>query len=55
MAKQSTRSALYRLARTLGDIQAVENGTYAKRRARRAVYRQTNGWLRSLFKAIGLK
>ena len=43
--KRSLRSQLYRGARDLGNVEAVEHGGVeglAKRDARRAVYRRTN-------------
>ena len=44
--KESFRSQLYRAARDLGNVEAVEPGGVeglAKRDARRVVYRKTNG------------
>lgn len=47
----TTRSALYRAARLLGDVEAARRGpvAYGKRRVRRKVYRLAN---RSLARAI---
>ena len=44
---KSTRSQLYRAARDLGDLQAAMHGptAYAKRRVRKAAYREVNGQL----------
>lgn len=57
MARRSSlRSQLYRAARDLGNVQAAEKGpsSYAKRVARRKVYRRTNGMTRHLLKGLGL-
>lgn len=45
-----TRSALYGLARFLGDISAVQKGTVGKRIARRAAGKAAGGLLGKLFK-----
>ncbi len=52
----SLRSQLYRAARDLGNVQAAEKGptSYAKRVARRKIYRTTNGMTRKLTRRIGL-
>lgn len=52
----SLRSQLYRAARDIGNIQAAEQGSssYAKRVARRKVYRTTNGMTRHLLRSFGL-
>jgi hypothetical protein len=55
--RKSARSQLYRAARDLGNVEAVEHGGatgLAKRNARRAVYRKTNGVTARLLRAIGL-
>ena len=57
MARRSAlRSQLYRAARDLGDVQAASRGpgSYAKRVARRKVYRTTNGLTRHLLRGFGL-
>jgi hypothetical protein len=57
MARRSAlRSQLYRAARDLGNVQAAEKGptSYAKRVARRKVYRTTNGMTRKLLRKLGL-
>jgi hypothetical protein len=43
--RKSLRSQLYRAARDLGNVEAVEKGptAYGKRVVRRKVYRKTNG------------
>lgn len=46
----STRSALYRLACLLGDVQAVRNGTIAKRLERRILGKMTGRLLRRITK-----
>jgi len=50
------RSQLYRAARDLGNVQAASKGpgSYAKRVARRKVYRTTNGMTRHLLRGFGL-
>jgi hypothetical protein len=50
------RRNLYKSARILGDIQASEKGpaAYAKRRARRTVYRTEGRWTRKLLRSLGL-
>jgi hypothetical protein len=52
----SLRSELYRAARDLGDVQAAERGpgSYARRVARRKVYRTTNGLTRQLLRGVRL-
>jgi hypothetical protein len=57
MARRSAlRSQLYRAARDMGNVQAAEKGpsSYAKRVARRRVYRTTNGLTRHLLRSFGL-
>ena len=56
MARHSLRSQLYRAARDLGNVQAATRGpgAYAKRVARRKVYRTTNGMTRRLLRSVGL-
>ncbi|MED4462665.1 hypothetical protein [Metabacillus fastidiosus] len=44
------RSFLYLFARTLGDINAVKNGTIGKKIARRAAGKVTSRLMRKLFK-----
>lgn len=44
------RSSLYKMARLLGDVNAVKRGTVGKRVARRAVGRATGRGLGRLFK-----
>lgn len=59
------RSQLYRLARDLGNIEAVEHGYRrgglsgaaggaAERQVRRAIYRQGNRQINAFVRAIGL-
>jgi hypothetical protein len=52
----SLRSQLYRAARDLGNLQAASKGpgSFAKRVARRKVYRTTNGLTRKLTRGFGL-
>jgi hypothetical protein len=55
--RRSLRSQLYRAARDLGNVEAVEHGGVsggAKRYARRAVYRKTNTVTGSFLRALGL-
>jgi hypothetical protein len=53
---KSFRSQLYRAARDLGNVQAADKGPgfYAKRVARRQVYRSTNGLTRKVLRGFGL-
>ncbi|KIN28562.1 hypothetical protein B4070_4530 [Bacillus subtilis] len=44
------RSALYKSAKLLGDVNAAKNGTLGKRVARRAAGKATNKLMRNLFK-----
>lgn len=44
------RSALYKSAKILGDVNAAKNGTLGKRIARRAAGKATNKLMRNLFK-----
>ncbi|MEC0322382.1 hypothetical protein P8791_14315 [Bacillus subtilis] len=44
------RSALYKSAKILGDVNAAKNGTLGKRIARHAAGKATNKLLRNLFK-----
>ncbi|WP_342412162.1 hypothetical protein NYE22_21745 [Bacillus sp. FSL K6-1560] len=44
------RSALYKSAKILGDVNAAKNGTLGKRLARRAAGKTTNKLMRNLFK-----
>ncbi|MCY8792295.1 hypothetical protein MOE00_08195 [Bacillus inaquosorum] len=44
------RSALYKSAKILGDVNAAKNGTLGKRITRRAAGKATNKLLRNLFK-----
>jgi hypothetical protein len=56
--RKSLRSQLYRAARDLGNVEAVERGGVkggAKRYARRAVYRKANSVTASFLRAIGLQ
>ncbi len=55
MAK-SLRSQLYRAARDLGNVQAVEKGptSYGKRVVRRKVYRSTNSVTGRFLRKLGL-
>lgn len=46
----STRSALYQVAKVLGDVSSVQNGTVGKRVARRAAGKSTGRDLGKLFK-----
>jgi hypothetical protein len=55
--RKSLRSQLYRVARDLGNIEAVEHGGIeggAKRYTRRAVYRKTNSVTGGILRALGL-
>jgi len=54
--KSSLRSQLYRAARDVGNVQAASKGpgSYAKRVARRKVYRTTNGLTHKLLREFGL-
>jgi hypothetical protein len=56
--RKSARSQLYRAARDLGNIEAVEHGGasgLAKRNVRRAVYRRSNGLTAKLLRSLGLR
>jgi hypothetical protein len=61
----TTRSQLYRMARDLGNIEAVEHGytraglsgaasSAAQREARRVIYREGNRQINHFVRAIGL-
>jgi hypothetical protein len=61
----TTRSQLYRFARDLGNVEAVEHGYRrgglaggvegaAQRQARRAIYREGNRQINKAVRAIGL-
>lgn len=50
MILSKVRSALYKSAKILGDVNAAKNGTLGKRIARRATGKATNKLLRNLFK-----
>lgn len=61
----TTRSQLYRLARDLGNVEAVQHGYrrrglsggaegLAEREVRRAIYRQGNRQINRFVRAIGL-
>jgi hypothetical protein len=50
MSINRTRSALYKLARVLGDVNAVSRGTVGKRVARRVVGRATGRQMRRMFR-----
>ncbi len=61
----TTRSQLYRLARDLGNVEAVEHGYrrgglaggaegLAERQVRRTIYRQGNRQINRFVRAIGL-
>jgi hypothetical protein len=61
----TTRSQLYRFARDLGNVEAVEHGysraglagatsAAAKREARRVIYREGNRQINRFVRAIGL-
>jgi hypothetical protein len=54
--RSSLRSQLYRAARDMGNVQAASKGpgSYAKRVARRKVYRTTDGITRHLLRSFGL-
>ena len=57
MARRSSlRSQLYRAARDLGNVQAASRGpgSYARRVARRKVYRTTNGLTNHLLRSVRL-
>ena len=55
-ARHSTRSDLYMLAREMGTAKAISKGpgAYAKRVARRKVYRTTNRLTGKLIRSVGL-
>jgi hypothetical protein len=56
--RKSLRSQLYRAARDLGNVEAVEHGGLeggAKRYARRAVYRKANTVTGSFLRVLGLQ
>ena len=56
--RKSLRSQFYRAARDLGNVEAIEHGGVeglAKRDARRAIYRKTNGLTGSFLRALGLQ
>ncbi|HVL98290.1 MAG TPA: hypothetical protein VM324_03255 [Egibacteraceae bacterium] len=50
MSINKTRGLLYRLARILGDVNAVQKGKVGRRVTRRVAGRQTGRALRKLFK-----
>jgi hypothetical protein len=61
----TTRSQLYRFARDLGNVEAVEHGYRrgglgggvegaAQRQARRAIYREGNRQINKVVRAVGL-
>lgn len=61
----STRSSLYKMARILGDVEAVQHGysrgglsgavsNEAARRVRRVIYRDGNRQINKFVKAVGL-
>jgi hypothetical protein len=54
--RKSFRSQLYRAARDMGNIEAAEKGptSYAKRVARRKVYRSTNSLTGKFLRKLGL-
>jgi hypothetical protein len=54
--RTSLRAQLYRAARDLGNVEAAGKGpsAYAKRVARRKIYRTTNGLTRQLTRRLGL-
>jgi hypothetical protein len=54
MARHTLRSQLYRAARDLGNVQAASRGpgSYAKRVARRKVYRASNTLTASLLRTL---
>ena len=54
--RSSLRSELYRAARDLGDVQSAAKGpgAYAKRVARRRVYRQSDTIANRLLRSAGL-
>lgn len=55
--RKSLRSQLYRAARDLGNLEAVEHGGatgLGRRYVRRAVYRRTNSLTAGLLRALGL-
>ncbi|MFI5036789.1 MAG: hypothetical protein ACHQFZ_11395 [Acidimicrobiales bacterium] len=54
--RRSLRSALYRDARILGNLQAAARGPvpYARRYARRKAYATTNGLTRRILRQLGL-
>ena len=55
--RTSLRAELYRAARDLGDAQSAARGpgAYAKRVARRRVYRSTNRLTNNLLRSAGLE
>jgi hypothetical protein len=48
MSINKTRGVLYRVARILGDVNAVQKGTVGRRATRRVVGKQTGRTLRKL-------
>ena len=54
--RKSLRSQLYRAARDLGNVEAVEKGpeAYGKRVVRRRVYRSTNRLTARFLRRLGL-
>jgi hypothetical protein len=50
MSITKTRGLLYRIARLLGDVSALQKGTVAKRVARRAAGKLTGRGLGKLFR-----
>lgn len=47
--KRSTRGWLYFIARTMGDVNAVQKGRVGRRIGRRAAGKVTGRWLGKLF------
>jgi hypothetical protein len=45
-----TRNTFYRLARLLGDVQAIVRGTIVQRIVRKKLYGQAGGLINSIFK-----
>jgi hypothetical protein len=54
--RKSTGSQLYRIARDLGDLHAIEKGptAYGRRLVRKKAYAKSNGLLGSILRDIGL-
>jgi hypothetical protein len=65
MSISSTRSSMYKIARALGDVEAIEHGysrgglsgaatSEVQRRVRRTIYRDGNRQINKFVRAVGL-